>query len=288
MDCPLNTSGEDLEKDQEEPRNQIPQVTKKYSAPFLSGLSQCYLNPPAHQGHYRPHILLVSQVVNPDSFHYFLRLPRELRDLIYFHALRPPTNDELIVKPTTDTMFCRRVWDDEMSIDLPGYGSADSWSGREEMTNLLRVNRQIYHEASRVLYSDFRFGLDFRYYYYTPARFTDNVLNHLEQGAGRRIRRLGVKMAISLLPNDKVYFRTKIGDPLRIFPALESVEYHFLFSEISDKNFYHAPYQLAIEDLVVLMKPYRHLQLSFSWSTNSPARSDFIRQECERIRIDDL
>lgn len=129
-----------------------------FSLRFLLKLERCYRRWPLDQHYSRQSILFRSEAVIPLSFTYFFSLPRELRNAIYFHALAPPTPTELIIKPTEPNV--PQIWPDEMRIP-PGCvfesGESDDWSGREEMTRLLRVNRQVYHGASAVLYSDFRF-----------------------------------------------------------------------------------------------------------------------------------
>ncbi|KAL2783856.1 hypothetical protein BJX66DRAFT_110882 [Aspergillus keveii] len=121
---------------------------------FTSELQRCYASPPSH-ARFRASVFSFSHPGSPTSFTRFLDLPRELRDMVYFYALRPPGAHEYIVKMPEDRK--ERTRQDEVPISLSNAWDSDDWTGTEEMSRLLRVNRQVHGEAKEVLYTKFRF-----------------------------------------------------------------------------------------------------------------------------------
>ncbi|PGH34710.1 hypothetical protein GX50_02498 [[Emmonsia] crescens] len=264
----------------EDLHKELPQEREKPTASFLSSLTQCYLNPPENQRHYRPHIILVSQVVKPDSFHCFLHLPRELRDIIYFYALRPPTNKELIVKTTIESRFYNRIWGNEIPLAPLGYGNPDSWSGREEMGSLLRVSRQVYSEASEVMFSDFRFSIHARVLRIPGCNF----INKLRETVSYKIHKLGVKLEVFWHSNGIPVLDLYCYENLSIFPAVRSVDFHFTFNG-SESHFRKAYGPVwPIERIAPMLEVFGHVQISFSWSSDLSVHPKRVKKACKTIQ----
>lgn len=77
----------------------------------------------------------------------FLKLPREIRDSIYYHALvRPGTGP--YVEPARICYMHHEASSPHIST---------SYWGTEKSTRLFRVNHQVYSEASELFYSTFPF-----------------------------------------------------------------------------------------------------------------------------------
>lgn len=86
----------------------------------------------------------VAQVVPARSFP-FLRLPREIRDFIYYFALiRPGTGPT--IEPARICYMHQHASSRHVST---------SYWGTEKSTRLFRVNHQIYSEASEIFFSTF-------------------------------------------------------------------------------------------------------------------------------------
>ncbi|EEQ84127.2 uncharacterized protein BDCG_00932 [Blastomyces dermatitidis ER-3] len=267
---------EDLRKELEHSRDRENNVTPS----FLSRLSQCYLNPPENQRHYRPHILLVSQVTKPDSFHYFVRLPRELRDLIYFYALRPPSNRELIVKTTIESISYKRIWGNEIPLVPLGYGNPDSWSGRKEMTSLMRVNRQLYREASEVLFSDFRFSIHARVLRIPGCNF----VHRLQETVASKIHKLGLKLEVFWNSKGVPVLDLYSYDSLSIFSAVQSVDFHFTFNGNEAKFPKGYGPLWPIERMKLMFEKFHHVQISFSWSSDLSVKPQYVKKACKIIQ----
>jgi hypothetical protein len=99
-----------------------------------------------------------------------------------------------------------QIWLDEMRIPLGSVYESDDWSGREEMTRLLRVNRQVYYEASAVLYSDFRFVISPVFINIYPTL----LLQKLKRGVGQNIRRLGIPVTVRAGSSNKPLIGKKL------------------------------------------------------------------------------
>ncbi len=82
-----------------------------------------------------------------------LTLPLELREIIWFLVLR--LDSPYWPAPYMPSPFIASVNGPKTNSE---YGH--HW-GTEEMTRLLRTNRQIYHEASKVLYEQFTFSFGY-------------------------------------------------------------------------------------------------------------------------------
>ncbi|PGH07185.1 hypothetical protein GX51_01972 [Blastomyces parvus] len=267
---------EDLRKELELSRDEEEKLTPS----FLSRLSQCYLNPPENQRHYRPHILLAYQITKPDSFHYFARLPRELRDIVFFYALYPPSNRELAVKTTIESVSYRRIWENEIPLVPLGYGNPDSWSGREEMTSLMRVNRQFYREASEVLFSKFQFSIHARVLRISGCNF----VHKLQETVASKIQRLGLKLEVFWNPKGVAVLDLYSYDSLSIFPAVRSVDFHFTFNGNEPKFPKGYGPVWPIERMKPMFEMFGHVQMSFSWSSSLSVQPKYIKQACETIQ----
>ena len=68
----------------------------------------------------------------------FLALPLEIRRTIYYYALLPSPEHRQVLRP--------------FRAKYP-----NSWWGTEDISRILRVSKQLYHEAEEVLYSSFEF-----------------------------------------------------------------------------------------------------------------------------------
>ena len=107
----------------------------------------------------------------------FLRLPRELRDLVYSHALIRPDSgphDE-----PTDICYLHHS-------PSSRHFSTSYW-GTEKSTRLFRVNHQIYSEASEIFYATFSF-------YFPPIMDTTMIHDRVNILNGRcraLIRKIG-------------------------------------------------------------------------------------------------
>jgi hypothetical protein len=255
-----------------------------FSPTFLLKLERCYQSQPLDQQYSRQSILLRSEVVIPRSFTYFFSLPRELRNKIYFHALAPPTPKELIIKPAEPNM--PQIWLDEMRIP-PGCvfesGESDDWSGREEMTRLLRVNRQVYYEVSAVLYSDFRFVI-------SPVSintYPTLLLQKLRRGVGQNIRRLGIPIRVSPGSSDVPLSVKSCSEILQVLKAL-GVEFQVLICDspwqCPSRSQYIKDYddEWVVSRLIETMQVFRHLQVTFI-SHPKTLRPDLIQETGKRI-----
>jgi hypothetical protein len=123
-----------------------------------------------------------------------------------------------------------QIWLDEMRIP-PGCvfesGESDDWSGREEMTRLLRVNRQVYYKASAVLYSDFWFVI-------SPVSINTYpilLLQKLRRGVGQNIRRLGIPIRVSPGSSDVPLSVKSCSEILQVLKVLEGVEFQVLICD---------------------------------------------------------
>ncbi len=85
-----------------------------------------------------------------------LTLPLELREIIWFLVLR--LHSPYWPAPYEPSPFIASVNGPKTDSEYGHY-----W-GTEEMTRLLRTDRQIYQEASKVLYEQFTFGFGYRGY----------------------------------------------------------------------------------------------------------------------------
>ncbi|KAL8883256.1 MAG: hypothetical protein Q9192_007312 [Flavoplaca navasiana] len=106
-----------------------------------------------------------------------LRLPRELRNLVYSHALVRPGSDAY-VEPIRVCYMHHKA--------SSRHGSTSYW-GTEKSTRLFRVNHQIYNEASEIFYSTFSFN-------FPPTMvitMVNNTLGVLTDRCRRLIRNIG-------------------------------------------------------------------------------------------------
>ncbi|KAK2739225.1 hypothetical protein FQN55_009505 [Onygenales sp. PD_40] len=255
-----------------------PYPQDKINAPFFENLRHCYLHPPDHQRHPRPSVIFVAQIVKPETFHSFLQLPRELRDIIYYHALRRPTDAELRVKPGRFRWQMQAAADDEMPIvRLSSPHVVDLWAGREEMSRLLRVNRQIHDEASEILYSAFTFTL-----LYADAEY---FRHNLHPSCVRRVRRLAITVSLLWCASPSNRFDERCLSFLDMFAAMQSFEFrlleaHFRLDQVdqSEKDRI-VGYFTAIADRL----RDRGTQLSITCSSSSRAAGDFVQELCRRV-----
>ncbi|KAL3459532.1 hypothetical protein BJX64DRAFT_291199 [Aspergillus heterothallicus] len=192
---------------------------------FDAEIGRCYRNPPPH-AFIQPSVFSFRKSTTPSSFPHFFALPRELRDAVYFYALEPPRKEDYIVPIPPD---CRPyMWGTQLPILFGGYPFLlDDWSGREEMTRLLRVNRQVYEESRHVLYSQFQFFL-------LPSVMMENtrMLERMIHGrAARHIRWVGIP--IRLTKNGAGYRSTRSNavdwaaawaELFEMLPSLQRVE----------------------------------------------------------------
>ena len=98
--------------------------------------------------HVPPSLKKVSTTSVPIQPFPFLRLPREIRDLIYSHALVRPIAEPALESAQVCHMH-HKVWSRTV---------ATSYWGTERSTRLFRVNRQVSAEATGVFYSNFTFA----------------------------------------------------------------------------------------------------------------------------------
>lgn len=113
----------------------------------------------------------------------FLKLPREIRDSIYYYALlRPDTGPE--VGPAH---ICFIHHKPSSRLISPPY-----W-GTEESTRLFRVNHQVYSEASEMFYSTFPFHFP---HTINIASVHNALQDTLPPRARRLIRNLGFMILI--------------------------------------------------------------------------------------------
>ena len=129
----------------------------------------------------------VTHLVPNPSFSSFLRLPREIRDTIYYYALvRPYTGP--YIEPTGICYMHHKP--------SSRHASKLYW-GTEKSTRLFRVNHQVYSEASEIFYSTFPFHF--------PASIDIALINHtlrdtLNIRARTLIRKVGFMVPIRSIP----------------------------------------------------------------------------------------
>ncbi|MCJ1366011.1 hypothetical protein MMC16_005136 [Acarospora aff. strigata] len=113
----------------------------------------------------------------------FMTLPLELRQEVYYYALLGPPS--------------YGIPQDFIHIETAGSKIYDTYYwGSEQMTRLLRVNRQIHHEAEEVLYTRFQFGFPL----YVRTQLVHDVLDPLSARARSLIRRVGLYIVLRTFP----------------------------------------------------------------------------------------
>jgi hypothetical protein len=142
--------------------------------------------------------------------------------MVYFYALRPPAAHEYIVKMPEDGK--ERIRQDEVPISLSNARDSDDWTGTEEMSRLLRVNRQVHEEAKEVLYTKFRFIIRPTTIKVHPHR----LRKKLGGRAGLFIRHIGIPIVLSpsfrRRPTTNVEWNAGCPSLSALFPLLQSVE----------------------------------------------------------------
>ncbi|KAL8908066.1 MAG: hypothetical protein Q9207_001045 [Kuettlingeria erythrocarpa] len=117
----------------------------------------------------------------------FLKLPREIRDFIYYHALvRPGTDPD--VEPARICYMHHKASSRHVS---------NSYWGTEKSTRLFRVNRQVYGEASEVFYSTFPFHFPST----VDRAMVNGTLGVLNVRARRLVRRVGFMLLFRSIPS---------------------------------------------------------------------------------------
>jgi hypothetical protein len=121
-----------------------------------------------------------------------------------------------------------RIRDDEMPISPINAWDSGDWTGTEEMSRLLRVNRQVYEETKEVLYTKFRFII-------RPTRIqrhTHRLRKHLGGRAGQSIRHNGIPIVLSpsfrWRPTTNAEWNAGCPTLLALCPVLQSVEIEVL------------------------------------------------------------
>ncbi|KAK2805235.1 hypothetical protein FQN50_006260 [Emmonsiellopsis sp. PD_5] len=251
---------------------------EKIPASFFENLRHCYLHPPDHQRHLRPSVIFVAEIVKPETFHSFLQLPRELRDIIYYYALRRPTDAELRIKPGRCHWDPPGAAEDEMPIVSLKAPDVDLWAGREEMSRLLRVNRQIHDEASEVLYSAFTFTLQYVDIHCWRHNLSPTLV--------RRVRRLAMTV-VSLhwrrgLLSD---FEECCMSILDMFAAMQSFEFRVLETCLQLDRFGESHKDQIIGQLTAIADRLtdRGIQVSFTCPHDSPTDDSFGQEVCRHV-----
>lgn len=117
----------------------------------------------------------------------FLKLPRELRDFAYYHALlRPGTGPN--VEPTRICYMHHKASSRHVST---------SYWGTEKSTRLFRVNHQVYSEASEVFYSTFPFHFPST----IDTAMVNDTLKILNIRARGLVRKVGFMLLIRSIPS---------------------------------------------------------------------------------------
>jgi hypothetical protein len=179
-----------------------------------------------------------------------------------------------------------QIWLDEMRIPLGSVYESDDWSGREEMTRLLRVNRQVYYEASAVLYSDFRFVISPVFINIYPTL----LLQKLRRGVGQNIRRLGIPVVVRAGSSNEPLSAKSCSKIIKDLKALQGVEFQVLICDspwawaCPSISRYIKDYddEWVISQLIGTMHIFRHLQVTFI-SHPKTLRPDLIEETGKRI-----
>ena len=135
----------------------------------------------------------------------FLKLPREIRNSIYYYAL---------VRPGTGPIFepARICY---MHHKASSRHSSTSYWGTENSTRLFRVNHQVYSEVSEIFYSTFPFHFPQTV---DIAMIHNTIRDTLPLRARRLIRKIGFMILIRGIPGP---FTAKDDDEQRL--AFEAV-----------------------------------------------------------------
>jgi hypothetical protein len=245
---------------------------------FTSELQRCYANPPPH-ARFRASVFSFSRLGSPNSFTRFFDLPRELRDMVYFYALRPPAAHEYIVKMPEDRK--ERIRDDEMPISPSNAWDSDDWTGTEEMSRLLRVNRQVYEEAKEVLYTKFRFII-------RPATIqlhTHRLRKQLGARAGQYVRHIGIPIVLSpsfrWRPTTNAEWNAECPSLLALFPGLQSVEIEALMQSFTWKEQSFTD-EWVVHMILAWIQPFLSVRVTLVPHSKT-ARPDLIREANSRI-----
>ena len=206
----------------------------------------------------------------------FLNLPLEIREEIYYHALQQPPRHSL---PSGT-----------VSVVTAAFKSDDTWCGTEQMTRLLRVNRQVHHEAEGVLYSRFRFSFP----HYTTAQAVHTVLDPLSARARALLRTVKVDVILRLrIPPEGGYADpvSKRNEALakeafallvELLPGLREVEFALAFvgMKVPDEERRH-----VVELALRIVSPLRHVEkLTLSpMSTFEGQRLQIWREVVQRV-----
>jgi hypothetical protein len=180
-----------------------------------------------------------------------------------------------------------QIWLDEMRIPLGSVCESDDWSGREEMTRLLRVSRQVYDEASVVLYSDFRFVISPFFINIYPTL----LLQKFRHSVGQNIRRLGIPIKVQAGSSNGPLSAKSCSEIIQDLKSLQGVEFQVLICDSPwpwalppSISQYIKDYdnEWVISQLIGTMHVFRHLQVTFI-SHPKTLRPDLIQETGKRI-----
>ena len=162
----------------------------------------------------------VSRPPSTRSFPFFLRLPREIRDLIYADALIHADPDVYLTGRQVELVNERILY-----MHHPSWDRVDSMAywGTGKSSRLFRVNRQFSAELREVFYSTFTLSFRLRCQYHTldildgvlrDRYHLDNMVDAFKRApsiwAGNSISRMELKLLISCKPNPR-----RFGEPAR-------------------------------------------------------------------------
>lgn len=217
---------------------------------------------------------LVSLPASSPSTSRFFFLPLELRVQIYYYALLHP-QEGAAISPDNVHVKCRKG-------NLHDYGWRSDWWGTERMSRLLRVNPQIYYEATEVFYTRFAFLFN------CNLGEVQSFLQPLSPRVCRLIRWLRLLVTLDMrsfdLAKGAALNSSAFALLTQALPALRSVSLHIAFV---GEHATDALRDYMVEQALNFAWPFRGVPLLVLESDDEvrwPRRAEIVQKCRERIQ----